>query len=301
MGCNFAIGHLTAGLERVAAPDNDAALTLTDLLRELGAEADDEHYQVYALNSRNEAITIYDGGTCAFTAPNVNNVYYKPDSLDEAIDILMALVLERDAVKDRFKDCRPSSPIGFFPATLNDFPLHSSSNHGNLWVVKKLAEAGWSINQRDRDGATPVMHAAAEGHYEICKYLIDSGADLAVRDNDGQGLADVASEYPAILTLFGNARAHRATASNGSQNAYAVFDEYALYDVILPQDLGKEPNVVQFAHLDALIGGTVEGYCWHHHQEAGRMQFIPAGLHQTYRHRGGRYEGNWAYLQGMRA
>ncbi|WP_438941750.1 HNH endonuclease [Motilimonas pumila] len=43
-----------------------------------------------------------------------------------------------------------------------------------------------------------------------------------------------------------------------------------------------------------MIGGKVEGHTWHHHQDSGRMQLLPLGLHKIYFHKGGRSTGMWA-------
>jgi hypothetical protein len=50
------------------------------------------------------------------------------------------------------------------------------------------------------------MHAAVEGQYLACKYLIEHGADVGVRDNDGWDLLRLASGYPEIVQLVQGAR-----------------------------------------------------------------------------------------------
>lgn len=36
---------------------------------------------------------------------------------------------------------------------------------------------------------------------------------------------------------------------------------------------------VQFKWLNEQIGGTVEGYTWHHTEIPGKMQLVPTGIH----------------------
>lgn len=297
---NLVIGHLKAGCEEWALPAEQVRPVLAKLMQELGEEADDEHYQVYVINSRNEAITVYDGGLFVYSAPNISKLYYKPGSYDEAIEILTSLPQRENGFRATFASSLPIRPAAFSPVSQNEFPLHASSNSGNLRVLKRLVEGGRDVNQADLDGATPIMHAAIEGHYAVCRYLIEHGADLSLRDNDGESLWDLAREHPSILALLTFAGERRRDYPTGDQNVYAVFDNYALYDLTLPPELWSESNVIQFTYLDKLIDGKVEGYTWHHHQEPGRMQLIPSGMHQTYRHRGGRYLGNWAYVPGLR-
>jgi uncharacterized protein len=66
-------------------------------------------------------------------------------------------------------------------------PLITASLLGATDAVKYLLENGWkrNINFRDKDGFS-ALHAAAMGaNVEVVKLLIDSGADLEVRDKWG--------------------------------------------------------------------------------------------------------------------
>lgn len=45
-------------------------------------------------------------------------------------------------------------------------------------AVRKLLEAGADPNARDQNGQTPLHHAARIGDEEVCKLLIDAGADV---------------------------------------------------------------------------------------------------------------------------
>ena len=73
--------------------------------------------------------------------------------------------------------------------------------------MQRLLGAGPEINQRDGDGATPLMHAALEGHEDVCRFLIEKGSDATVRDNDGWGLLKLAKSHPKIVALLKRARA----------------------------------------------------------------------------------------------
>lgn len=53
-----------------------------------------------------------------------------------------------------------------------------------LETVKKLLEFGAIINCKDRQGQTPLMFAAARGHTEVVRLLIDQ-ASLEATDNEG--------------------------------------------------------------------------------------------------------------------
>jgi ankyrin repeat protein len=53
-------------------------------------------------------------------------------------------------------------------------------------VVKLLLERGASVKARDNDGKTALHHAAEHGQDAIAKILIDAGADVTARDAAGR-------------------------------------------------------------------------------------------------------------------
>jgi len=69
------------------------------------------------------------------------------------------------------------------------------TNHAARWAgdqksMERLFESGFDVNSSKGDGITPLMHAAAEGNYELCKFLVDHGAKIDVVDNKGQSVRD---------------------------------------------------------------------------------------------------------------
>lgn len=57
---------------------------------------------------------------------------------------------------------------------------------GQLEVVQQHIAAGTDINQKDAmSGSTPLISAATFGQSEIAQVLIEAGADLAIKNNDG--------------------------------------------------------------------------------------------------------------------
>lgn len=57
---------------------------------------------------------------------------------------------------------------------------------GNLEVVKQHIDAGTDINKIDpMSGSSPLITAATFGKIDIAKTLIDAGADLSIKNNDG--------------------------------------------------------------------------------------------------------------------
>ena len=52
-------------------------------------------------------------------------------------------------------------------------------------LIKLLIEAGANVNAKENDGRTPLMCAADKGHSEIVKLLIENGADVNAKNNYG--------------------------------------------------------------------------------------------------------------------
>ena len=60
------------------------------------------------------------------------------------------------------------------------------------------------INARDKEGRTPLMHAARWGHTDIVIALVDKGADVNIKDEGGNTALMVATKgrYIEIVTLL---------------------------------------------------------------------------------------------------
>jgi|GEM_PF-2329022 len=63
--------------------------------------------------------------------------------------------------------------------------LDVASMVGKLEVCKFLMEKGANIDSRDGLGETPLMHAAHCGKHEICVLLVENGADVNATNNGG--------------------------------------------------------------------------------------------------------------------
>jgi ankyrin repeat protein len=64
-------------------------------------------------------------------------------------------------------------------------PLFTAVNKGDVSQVDQLLKSGAQVNERDRQGYTPLMHASWNGQQALVERLINSGADINVRDNSG--------------------------------------------------------------------------------------------------------------------
>ncbi len=87
-------------------------------------------------------------------------------------------------------------------------PLHFACNTGKIETVKKLIEAGCDVNCTYDGGVTPLMSAAGysessktERQEEIIKILIDNGADITLKNTNGDTAADFARTVDFIDDL----------------------------------------------------------------------------------------------------
>ena len=54
--------------------------------------------------------------------------------------------------------------------------------NGHIEIVKYLVEHGADINKRNNDGWSPLLIVCFNGHIEIVKYLMEHGADIKDKD-----------------------------------------------------------------------------------------------------------------------
>ena len=106
--------------------------------------------------------------------------------------------------------------------------IHDAAASGDLDAVKKIVELDpQSVNEDDKYDWRPIFHAGLRRHYDVVKYLIDRGADLAA--HDGYAL-HYAGEVPdnkevvALLVAYGGLDAHAKPSTElARQFIYAVF------------------------------------------------------------------------------
>ena len=77
-----------------------------------------------------------------------------------------------------------------------DMDLQAAVISGNLEAVKQHIEAGTDLNAKDpMSGSTPLISAVTFGKTKIASALIDAGADLSVKNNDGATPLHVAAFF----------------------------------------------------------------------------------------------------------
>ena len=106
--------------------------------------------------------------------------------------------------------------------------IHDAAANGDLDTVKKILEQDpGQVNQDDQYEWRPVFHAGLRRHYDVVKYLIDCGADLAAHDGyviHYAGEVPNNKEVVSLLIAYGGLDAHTKPASEiARQFIYAVF------------------------------------------------------------------------------
>ena len=74
--------------------------------------------------------------------------------------------------------------------------LHIAVQHGNLNLCKILKDKHkFDVHMADKVGWTSLHHSAKLGSYNSFTYFVDMGADIYLKDNDGQNCLHITAEY----------------------------------------------------------------------------------------------------------
>lgn len=81
-------------------------------------------------------------------------------------------------------------------------PIHYAARNGHFHVCKELLNHGANVNAITRCmGATPLHRAVTQGHLEIVKMLLQHGADPCIKDADGKTALDRVTAIPINLVM----------------------------------------------------------------------------------------------------
>ncbi len=86
-------------------------------------------------------------------------------------------------------------------------------------IVRQLVASGANVNEKSRDGTTPLMQAAWFGSDPVLNALLESGADPRMADSRGRNPAQLARErgHATAATLLENFTPQRNQESFGSK------------------------------------------------------------------------------------
>ncbi|MBN3803993.1 ankyrin repeat domain-containing protein, partial [Paraburkholderia sp. Ac-20336] len=74
-------------------------------------------------------------------------------------------------------------------------PLHYAAANGHDDIVKLLLDHSAYVDAGSPNGTTPLMMAARGGHMSTLKLLLDNGADIGVKNQIGMTALDFAKQY----------------------------------------------------------------------------------------------------------
>jgi len=82
--------------------------------------------------------------------------------------------------------------------------LGHAAKNGHKEIAELLVENGADVSAKDEDGWTPLFYAAGGGKKEVVEILISNGADVNATDDSGKTPLDVAiaREDPKIANLL---------------------------------------------------------------------------------------------------
>ncbi len=172
----------------------------------------------------------------------------KINSMQTLLIISFIILLLTNACAQSDKNSKSKSDISNNTETLVAKPemnINAAVLSGNLEVVKQHIKAQTDINEKEAmSGSTPLITAASFGKNEIAKALIDAGADLAIKNNDGATALHTATFFcrVEIVQMLIDAKADKTIRNNfGATPRESVMGPFAeikpIYEM-LQQQLG---------------------------------------------------------------
>jgi len=136
----------------------------------------------------------------ATTKKDMDYTYFDDSKVAESI---------RDNNKEAVKDYIRQYQVVDNPLTHDDRRnrmIHLAALHNKIGIVNMLIALNTDINQRNKDGETPLHLAAKNDSIDVVSILLSQGADTRIKNNLGQTAAFMAveNETPNLLRLMYN-------------------------------------------------------------------------------------------------
>ena len=98
--------------------------------------------------------------------------------------LLIVLVLIAGFLALSFKR-RKGAGVNTRGTDYGETALIAASQEGHIDVVQALLDKGADVNVKANNGTTALIAAAQEGHIEVVRALLDKGADVYAKNNGG--------------------------------------------------------------------------------------------------------------------
>ncbi|KAA0163168.1 hypothetical protein FNF28_04395 [Cafeteria roenbergensis] len=95
------------------------------------------------------------------------------------------------------------APVNWANRRSGQSPLIKAAQKGHVELMRVLLDRGADLEAKDNNGWTALIWAARNCHVEAVALLLDRGADPEVRDNDGRSALDLCRPGTCRSALLG--------------------------------------------------------------------------------------------------
>jgi ankyrin repeat protein len=162
-------------------------------------------------------------------------------------------------------------------------PLHVAAAAGEFNIFTILLRPEFfkgDIDVRDSQGATPLIHAAREGHDLIVKALIAKGADVNAVDHLGRSALGCAAQYNRIVCL--QLLLDQGAAINGPKDSRNPLNEAARAGYCRPAVKALIARGADPDYIGQLKESPLET-CLREHNIEGAIELLQAGANPNNR------------------
>lgn len=120
--------------------------------------------------------------------------------------------------------------------------IHWSCHYGQLITTEKLLQYGANPNLRAKNYVSPLHLAAASGHHEIVRLLINRGAE------------------PSPMDILGNTPLHYAAAGNFPHSTNEILSQTQVENVMLENEDSKTAYHLAIENKAHLAQAVIENF-----------------------------------------